>query len=125
MAFVAASVRCRSRLRSSGCIEGSGGRDDRVAEVGTEVLGCSELNLAPKGVFEFEFHLRKVEEAGCVTGLELDEEVDVAVRSEVLAQDGAVEGDPTDAVSGCEGGDEVVVQSQPGSQFHAAMMPHC
>jgi hypothetical protein len=28
-------------------------------------------------------------------------------------------------VSGCEGGDEVVVQYQPCSQFHAAMMPHC
>ena len=44
-----------------------------------------------RGIFEFEFHLRKVQEAGCVPGLELDEEVDVAVGAEVLAQGGAAE----------------------------------
>ena len=59
-----------------------------------------------RGHLEIEFHLRKVQEAGCVPRLELDEEVDVAVGPEVLAQGGAVEADSTDAVSGCKGGDE-------------------
>ena len=94
MALVVASVRCRSRLRPSGCIEGFGGRGDGVAEVGAEVLGCPQLDLASEGIFEFEFHLRNVQEAGRVPGLKLDEEVDVAVGPEVLAQGGAVEGDP-------------------------------
>jgi hypothetical protein len=60
-----------------------------------------------------------------VPTLELDEEVDVDVGPEVLAQGGAVEADPAAAVSGCEGGDEPVVQGQSSSQFHAAKMPHC
>ena len=53
------------------------------------------------------------------------EEVDVAVGDVVLAKRGAVAGDPTDAVSCREVGDNVVIQGQPSSQLHSATMPHC
>ena len=58
-------------MRSSGCIEGPCRRCDGVAEIGAEILGCSQFDLAAEDDFEFEFHLGEVQEAGCVAGLEL------------------------------------------------------
>ena len=50
-----------------------------VAEVGAEVFGGAQLDGPAEGVFELEFHDGQVQQAGGVSGLELDQEVDVAV----------------------------------------------
>jgi len=108
---------------SSGCIERAGGRGDAVAEVPAEVLVGPQLHLTADGSFEFEFHLGEVEQARCPPGLELDEEIDVADRSEVRAQGGSVEGEPADPVAHCELVEEGVLDDQPFSQLHV-IMPH-
>jgi hypothetical protein len=112
MAFPAASRRCRNRFRSSGCIERPSGGSDVVAEVGAEVFRCAQLDLAAEGVFEFQLNLGEVEQAGGVSGLELDQDADIAVRAEVRAKRRAVQGEAADAVSGSERSQEGVVDRQ-------------
>src|SRR3954453_7378678 len=99
MALVAASRRCRRRrIRSSGCIERPGGCGDLVAEVGAEVFGRAELDRPAEGFFELKLHLGQVQQARCVLGPELDQEVDVAAGAEVVTQGGSVEGKAADSV---------------------------
>src|SRR4051794_32038785 len=92
MALAAAWCRWRSRARSSGPVQRAGVGGDLVAEVGAEVFGGAQLDRPAEGVFELEFHHGEVQQAGGVFGLELDQEVDVAVGPEVVAQGGSVVG---------------------------------
>src|SRR3954451_9319882 len=124
MALVAASRRCRRRIRSSGCIERPGGGSDLVAEVGAEVFGRAELDRPAEGVFELELHLCQVQQARRVLGPELDQEVDVASGAEVVTQGGSVEGKAADAVGAGERGEEGVVEGQARPELHTVMMPH-
>jgi hypothetical protein len=124
MALVAASRRCRRRIRSPGCIERPGGGGDLVAEVGAEVLGRAELDRPAEGFFELELHLGQVQQARRVLGPELDQEVDVAAGAEVVTQGGSVEGKAADAVGAGERGEEGVVEGQARPEFHTVMMPH-
>src|SRR5215218_6194930 len=123
MTFVAASRRCRSRIRSSGCIERSCSGGDLVTEVGAEVFGCTELDGSTEGFFEFQLHLSQVQQARRVLGPEFDQEVDVAAGAEVVAQGASVESEVADAVGAYERGEKRVVEGQARSELHTVMMP--
>jgi len=71
--------------RSSGRIQEARGCGDIVAEVQAETLVRAEFDLASDDVLEFELHLREVQQAWRPTGLEFDQDVDVAGWAEVLA----------------------------------------
>jgi len=59
-----------------------------------------------------------------VLGLELDQEVDVAVRPEVAPQRGSEQRDPADAMGAGEHGEEAALDRQAGQQLHTVMVPH-
>jgi hypothetical protein len=64
---------------SSGVKEHARGRDDVIAEVGAEVTGGTEVDLAAEQPLKFEFELGDAEQAGCPARFELGEQVGVAV----------------------------------------------
>ena len=124
MALVAASCRWRSRTRSSGRIQRAGVGGDLVAEVGAEVFGGAQFDGPPEGVFELELHHSQVQQAGGVFGLELNQEVDVAVGPKVVPQRGPEQCEAAYAVGTGERGEEAVVEGKTGEQLHRFMMPH-
>src|SRR5258706_13709227 len=77
---------------------------DLVAEVLAQLLRGSEVDAPAEDLCQF---LRDVEEreARGLARLELDQNVHVAVRPEVVAQDRAEEGEPTDVMAPAEVGD--------------------
>jgi hypothetical protein len=59
-----------------------------------------------------------------VPGLELDQEVDVAVGSKVVPQRGPEQREAAYAVGAGERGEEAVVEGTTAEQLHRFMMPH-
>jgi hypothetical protein len=55
-----------------------------------------------------------MQQAGYVSGLELDQKVDVAVRAEVVAEGGAEQCEALDAMAAGEHGEEVSSRDRPG-----------
>ena len=95
-----------------------------MPEVRAEVLGRSELDRSSEGVLEFELHLGQVQQAGGGSGVELDQEIDVTVRTEVVAQGRAEQCEASDAVAASEHDEEGLVEGQTRSQLHVVIMPH-
>lgn len=89
-----------------------------------EILGRPELDWSSESVLQLQLHLSQMQQAGCVSGMELDQEVDVAVRAEVVAEGGAEQCEASDAVAAGEHGEEGLVEGQTRSQSHAVIMPH-
>jgi hypothetical protein len=92
----------RARFGSRRVILNSGLRQHAVPEVGAEELGGVELDALVEEVGELSLQAEEGQ-AGDVAGFELDEDVDIAVRAEVLAQDRAEEGEAADVVPATEG----------------------
>jgi len=68
-------------------------------------------------------HLSDTHKAGGTAGVELDEDVDVARRAEVVAQDRAEQSEPTNSMTRGEGAQHDVVDGQSPSEIRAVMMP--
>jgi hypothetical protein len=92
--------------------------------VAAEVLDGAQFDVAAEGVLELQLHLGQVQEAGSTLRMELDEEVHVAGRAEVVAQDRAEQGESAYAVPRGEVAQHCVIHAQPQREIHAVMMPH-
>ena len=70
---------------------------------GTEIAGGAQIDpVADDELLELHLHARHVEEAHAAIGFELDQEVDVAVGREVVAQRTAEHREATNAVAAAE-----------------------
>jgi hypothetical protein len=81
IAIFAASIMCNMRTRSSACILHLGGAHHLVAEVRAQILRRTQIYLTPaQQGGQIGLHARKAYEPGDRTGLELHQEIDIAVR---------------------------------------------
>src|SRR5512136_241818 len=106
---------CCSRTSSSCCdILVLGLSHDAVAEVSAQRAGRVQVHAAPENGREL---LLQVEEGKTrdVAGLELDQDVYVALRPEVVAQDGAEECQAPDMMAPAKVGDAILVDGDAGS----------
>lgn len=86
-------------------------RADFVAEVTAQVLVSPQLNGMLEDRFELELDLGEVEETRRPVWLELDEQVDIARRPEVITQGRAVQGEPPDPVPPRDIGESGIVDA--------------
>ena len=60
---------------------------DFLPEVGTQVLGCPQVDCAPREKFRKRYlHPGDAQQPGNAVRFELDQQVDIAVGPEVIAQ---------------------------------------
>ena len=85
-----------------------------MAEAGRRV----QVDVASEETAELALQINELKEANPGIGGELDEHVDVALGAEVLTQDGAEEGQATNAAAPTEGGQSLCVDID--LQAHAA-----
>lgn len=78
--------------------------EDLVSEVSAEEARGVQVDGSAEDGGEFVLHGEE-REAGGGAGLELDEDVDVAVGAEVIAEHGAEESEAPDAVAAAEVGE--------------------
>src|SRR3972149_10461070 len=75
-----ASIMCCTRMRSSARMLHGRRSQDVIAEVAGEISRGPQVDdTTTKELGQLGLHLREGDESGCRAGLELDEEVDVAV----------------------------------------------
>lgn len=97
-------TRWRSLTLSGGGIEGQRAGPDLVPEVAAQVVVGAEVNLpTPEQSGKLLFHAGDREQAGGCTGMELDEQINVALRPEIVPQGRAEQGEPPDMVTAAEG----------------------
>src|SRR5439155_5893113 len=73
--------------------------DDFLAEPRTEITGGAQIDpMADDDLLELQLHTRHVEKADAATGFEFDQEVDVAVGREIVAQRAAEHREVTNAI---------------------------
>src|SRR4051794_33936718 len=101
-----------------------GFRQDLIAEVRAEETGCVQIHLPAQNPRELLLH-RKEREAGHVTGLEFHQDVDVALRPEIVPENGAEERQSADVVVAAEIDDLLPIDENPrshgpppGSSYH-------
>ena len=83
------SIMCYVRTRSSASMQRSSLADDLIAEVTRQVGRGSKVNPASTEVRgQLRFHGRQCQVPGRVARLELDQQIDIAVRPGLVAQDG-------------------------------------
>jgi hypothetical protein len=71
---------CCSRTRSSFRILDTGGRYHLIAEITTKLVGSAQIDLsATKKFRKLSLHSSQIEKAGRRAGLELNQEIDVAI----------------------------------------------
>ena len=83
-----------------------------------EVGARPKVDLPAKQACELQLEFGDPEHPGCVAGLELHEEVDVAVGSELAAQGGPEEAETADPVGAAEVGQRVSVDVNAGRELH-------
>src|SRR6266508_377622 len=103
-----ASISCVGSRSSSSDIERLGLAQHLVPNEWMQGLRHVEIHLAPQEAGELLLDLRQGEVRISVLGLELDEHVDVAVGSEVVAEDRAEQGQPADVVPPAKLGDALL-----------------
>jgi hypothetical protein len=95
----------RSRVASALCITHLCRGEHLVAKVWAEVLGRPQIYFAPaQDRRHLPLHRSEREESGRVSSLKLDEHVNIALRMEIFAQDGAEERETTDVMTAAEVG---------------------
>jgi hypothetical protein len=100
----AASTICATKTLSRLCGRGDlGGIDDILTEGVAEAGRRMEVHFASEELGELALQIDELEEADPRIGGELDQHVDVALEAEVLAKDGAEEGETTNAGAPAEG----------------------
>ncbi|MDE0179814.1 MAG: hypothetical protein OXL39_00620 [Caldilineaceae bacterium] len=63
-----------------------GAVQDLLSEVGAQVFGCSQVDFASGEEFrQFFLHTGDAQQSGDAVGLELNEQVDIAVGPEIFA----------------------------------------
>jgi len=103
----------RTRTWSGGVIQRCCPCSDLVPEVPAEVLVGSQLNLpAPEEPGELELHGREADESGGATGLELDQEVDVAIGPVLSPACRAEQRQAPNAVFPAEAGESLAIDAQ-------------
>ena len=74
----------------------------RVAEIAAQVLRRAEVDFATEHPGQFQLHTGESNKTGDTVRLELDEDVDIAVWSEIGPQGRAEDGQPTNAMRPAE-----------------------
>lgn len=87
-------------MRSSGgVIERPGLLDHGGAEVSAQVLGRAQVHPAPDELLEFEFDGGEPQQSGRATWLELHQQVEIAVGTQLPPECRAEQGQVSDPVS--------------------------
>ena len=73
--------------------------DDLVAEMLREFSRRAKIDLTPEDHSEFVLHMSHLEEVRHTARLELDENIHIALRCEVFAENASKERQPCDAVA--------------------------
>lgn len=106
-------------MRSSGgVIQRSSFRGNLVAKGPAQVTQCPQIDGPADQRPHIELELGYSQQARRAVGLELDEKVDVAVRTQLAPQRGAEEAKASDAVDGTEGLQAIVRDGDARGKFH-------
>lgn len=89
-----------------------------VSKVATQVVDRPKIDLTPEHVAELELELSDGEQARCATGLELDEQVDVARGPERPLDGRAEEPKTADAVGRAERAKSLIINGNSLGQLH-------
>jgi len=81
--------------------------DDLVAEMLREFTRRAKIDLMPEDRGEFVLHMSHIEEVRRAARLELDENINIALRREIVAENAAEKRQPRDAVALAEARDSV------------------
>lgn len=102
MASRAASTMCSSRIRSRGCVEHLGFRENFRPESLTQVAGRAQIDLRAQQSGKFEFEFGQADEPHPDIRLELYQEVNVALRPGFAMQDRSEQRQPPHPVGATE-----------------------
>ena len=81
--------------------------EDLVAEMLREFSRRAKIDLTPEDHGEFVLHMSHIEEVRRAARLELDENINIALRCEIIAENAAEKRQPRDAVAMAETRDSV------------------
>ena len=98
---------------------------DVIAEVTAQIAVGSQVNAASatKKRFELCLHVSKAHHSRRAPRLELDEQIDVTVSTEVFPQRRAENRKPADAVASTELGERVALSLNAGNDDHGIILP--
>ena len=99
-----------------------GGPHDLVAEVTAEIRTGSEVDVSAEELRQFEFDRSYAKESGQPIGEKVDEQIDVAVGAQLVAESRAVESELPDPVSGAECREGIVVNVDPCGEHHTDIL---
>ena len=120
-AFSPASRRWASRTTSSGGgIQQARTCGHGIPDVAAQVAGRAEIDFPAEQLGQLEFKTGQQEQTRDPSGLELDEEVDVAIWAQLATKRRAEEAQPANAVSLTERLEHRIVDGDTGCQLHPA-----
>lgn len=96
------------RARSLGCMQDQCFIEYTLAEGSTEESGCVEIHALPNDDGNLVLQIEEFPTRS-VAVLELNKDINIAVRPEVFSQHGAKEGESPDMVSPTEAGDTLLI----------------